>query len=212
MRYCYLLWIIFVHIMPACAQKTYMPHAGDLLFQVKGNSDFSDAISNATAWKDSVKFVHVAIVALNTDNEPYIIEASDCRGVTCTAWDEFIASSPMIDGKPGIVAMRVCEDFDADRVVARALEHLGEEYDWSYRPDNGKMYCSELVYESYRKEDGSTLFTARPMNFRDAEGNMPVFWTTLFAKLGESVPEGLPGTNPNDMSKEKVLKEVYRFF
>ena len=65
--------------MPACAQKTYMPHAGDLLFQVKGDSDFSDAISNATAWKDSVKFVHVAIVALNTDNEPYIIEASDCR-------------------------------------------------------------------------------------------------------------------------------------
>lgn len=109
--------------------------------------------------------------------------------------------------------MRVCEDFDADSAVTRALGHLGEVYDWSYRPDNGKMYCSELVYESFRKKDGSPLFKARQMNFRDADGNMPAFWTSLFDKIGEPVPGGgVPGTNPNDMSKEDVLREVYRFF
>lgn len=132
--------------------------------------------------------------------------------MACTDWNEFISSSPLINGKPGVVAMRVCEDFDADSAVTRALGHLGEVYDWSYRPDNGKMYCSELVYESFRKKDGSPLFKARQMNFRDADGNMPAFWTSLFDKIGEPVPEGVPGTNPNDMSKEDVLREVYRFF
>ena len=74
------------------------------------------------------------------------------------------------------------------------------------------MYCSELVYESYLGENGTPLFCARPMNFRTADGTLPCFWAELFEQLGESVPEGIPGTNPNDMAKEKILKEVHRYF
>jgi len=194
------------------AQTRYVPQEGDLLFVAAGNSDMSGAIAAATAQHDSVKFVHVAVVALNADRKPYIIEASVKKGVVCTGWDDFILSSPKIKEKPGIVVKRVSVAFPADEAVARAKEHLGEEYDWMYCPDNGKMYCSELVYDCFRKEDGSPLFTARPMNFRDDEGNMPVFWSELFNKLGEPVPEGVLGTNPNDMSKEPILTEVYRFF
>lgn len=35
---------------------------------------------------------------------------------------------------------------------------------------------------------------------------------TSFARLGEPVPEGLPGTNPNDMAREEILEEVHRYF
>ena len=34
----------------------------------------------------------------------------------------------------------------------------------------------------------------------------------LFDQLGEQVPEGLPGTNPNDMAREELLEEVHRYF
>lgn len=203
---------MLLSVLPVYAQDGYVPRTGDLLFQAEGCSEFSSAIADATAWSDSVRFVHVSIVALNDDGTPYVIEASAKSGVVCTEWNDFLSSSPMINNKPAVVVKRVEADFAIDEVVPRALEHLREEYDWSYRPDNGKMYCSELVYDSYRKKDGSPLFTARPMNFRDAAGNMPVFWTELFSKLGEPVPEGVPGTNPGDMSKEQVLAEVYRFF
>lgn len=74
------------------------------------------------------------------------------------------------------------------------------------------MYCSELVYESFLRRDGSHLFTAIPMNFRDKDGNMPEFWTGLFAGLGRDVPEGEPGTNPNDMSRDPALQLVFRYF
>ena len=41
---------------------------------------------------------------------------------------------------------------------------------------------------------------------------MPEFWEELFAGLGKEVPEGEPGTNPNDMSMEPVLTLVHRYF
>ena len=59
---------------------------------------------------------------------------------------------------------------------------------------------------------GGGLFAPPPMNFRDAEGNLPDFWVTLFQKLDEDIPEGLPGTNPNDLSKESSLVEIWRSF
>lgn len=71
------------------------------------------------------------------------------------------------------------------------------------------MYCSELVYESYLNEDGSHIFNAIPMNFRASDGSMPEFWTSLFARLGSPVPEGMPGTNPNSIARtENVFTET----
>lgn len=74
------------------------------------------------------------------------------------------------------------------------------------------MYCSELIYESFLRRDGTHVFTAIPMSFRDKDGNMPEFWTELFKGLEMDVPEGEPGTNPNEMSKDAALKPVHRYF
>ena len=146
---CFLL----LTILSGCADRKYTPRNGDLLFKVAGESEPSQAIADATAWHDSVRFSHVAIVA--TENgRPYVLEASGKRGVTRTEWEDFMSSAPLIDGKAGVVAMRVTVDFSADEAIARAKGHLGEEYDWSYYPNNGKMYCSELVYECFRREIG----------------------------------------------------------
>jgi len=206
-----LLILTLILAISSCASEQYVPQEGDLLFQVAAPSDFSNAITDATAQKDSIKISHVAIVAVN-GGKPYVIDASSEKGVARKDWNEFISAAPSINGKAGVIVKRVNIDFPVEDAIARAKRHIGEEYDWSYYPDNGKMYCSELVYECYRQEDGMPLFTARPMNFRDADGNMPTFWTELFEKSGEPIPEGVSGTNPNDMSKEPILTEVYRFF
>ncbi len=190
----------------------YVPQTGDLLFVVADASAFADAIVEATAQRDSCRFAHVAMVGMK-DGKPYVVEASSRCGVARTPWETFFALVPKIGGKPGVVAMRVVADgFSTEEALARAESHLGEPYDWSFLPDNGKMYCSELIYESYRLEDGRALFSARPMNFRDAEGNLPDFWRTLFDESGDPIPEGLPGTNPHELSKETILKEVWHGF
>ena len=45
------------------------------------------------------------------------------------------------------------------------------------------------------------IFPSKPINWRDAEGNLPEYWIKHFEELGLSVPEGMPGTNPADMSR-----------
>ena len=204
--------LLTITLLSSCAQRGYTPQAGDLLFQIAGPSEGSQAIADATAWDDAEKFSHVAILALDESGDPYVLEATGDRGVTRTEWADFVEKSVSINGKPGIVVKRVNVDFPVDKAFERIQAHYGEPYDWSYYPDNGKMYCSELVYECFRKTDGTPLFTAHPMNFRDGNGNMPAFWIEVFEKLGEPIPEGVLGTNPQDMSKDPVLVEVHRYF
>ena len=193
--------------------EVFRPREGDLLFQVNEPSAMTDAIVEATARDGAPGFSHVAIYC-EEQGEGRVLEASGEGGVRCVTIEEFLRSSARIDGRPGVVVKRVKGEveFPVGQAIERARSHIGEPYDYSYRPGNGRMYCSELVYVSYLRADGTPLFTARPMNFRNAAGELPAFWAELFERLGEPVPEGVPGTNPNDMAAEPLLEEVGRYF
>lgn len=185
--------------------------SGDLLFQIEGNSSFSEAISSATAARDSLKFVHVGIVEMAGDTAS-VIEASPEEGVRIVPLDTFLNSSALQGGRSAVVAKRLTIDFPVADALSRAREYLGQPYDWWYLPDNEKMYCSELVYESFRDADGNRIFEANPMNFRAPDGSIHEFWVRLYTELGMDVPEGVPGTNPADMARDSRLVEVFRFF
>ena len=95
-----------------------------------------------------------------------------------------------------------------EECLTKAKSFIGQPYDWWYLPDNGKMYCSELVYESYLDSDGYHIFEAHPMNFRSPDGTMPQVWISIFEELGQPVPEGVLGTNPSDLSKSPLLYTI----
>ena len=206
------IMLLCVAAMMACNSAEYVPCKGDLLFVVgEETSEFSEAITKSTAHHEVLKYDHVAIVDVVGDSA-CVVEASSRGGVVVTPWSEFMESAKMTDDRVGVVIKRVNVAVDVDAAVKAARAHLGEEYDWSFRPDNGKMYCSELVYESYLDNKGQHLFDANPMSFRDAEGNLPQFWIDLYSRLGEEVPEGVDGTNPTEMSQSPILTEVARLF
>lgn len=194
----YILLMLLV-VLQACA---WIPQQGDLVFCVAGGSEMSQAIVGATASVDSLQFDHVAVFAGNRCNQ-FVVEASPSKGVVCTPWAEFKERSA-----GGIVVKRLDVKYPRKDAVGRVAAHIGQLYDWSYMPDNGKTYCSELVEESYLYADGSRIFEAKPMRFRAADGTMPQFWTDLFCRIGEPVPEGVPGTNPNDMARCPQLRTV----
>ena len=70
-------------------------------------------------------------------------------------------------------------------------------------PDNDAYYCSELIQVAF-----GDLFESKPMNWRDADGQLPEYWVKHFEKLGSPVLEGVPGTNPTDMSRSPLLKRL----
>lgn len=195
----------------ACTQQREQLRTGDLLFQAGSESAMSSAIAAATGRDEALKFTHVGIAVIGSRADS-VLEATSDGGVRMTVLSDFLNKSARLNGRPVVVAKRLKDTAGIAAAVARARTFLGQPYDYSFRPDNGKLYCSELVWESYLAPDGRRLFPAQPMNFRAADGSMPPFWNELFAKLGEEIPEGLPGTNPNDMSRDTLLTEVFRWF
>ena len=161
-------------LLASCSQENFVPQDGDLLFCTSGNTAMSQAITTATRTRNHIQYDHVAVYA-NVDGVPSVIEASAQAGVCVVSWEEFLERADRIDGKPGIDVMRIQEDVDITAAIERALGFRGQEYDWHFLPSNGRMYCSELVYESFLRRDGSHVFTAVPMSFRDKDGNMRYF-------------------------------------
>jgi len=175
----------------------YKFRTGDLLFCSKQNSEMEKAIGSSTG-----EYTHVAIVEVDSIGRVWIIEANGSEGVhriPYSRWNYLIF---------GADAYRLNEPFDTTAVIERAKSFIGQPYDDCFLPDNGMMYCSELVYEAYLADDGSHLFKSKPMNFRDSRGKMPKYWKRHFRRLGIAIPEGVEGTNPTDMSKSPLLKKV----
>ena len=194
----------------SCNTSSSTLQDGDLLFCVADNSVMSNAIVDATQM-GKVNYDHVAIYAI-IDNTPLVIEANPKGGVICRSLDDFMGNAIDINRGKGITVMRVTQSIDLKAAIERARQFIGQPYDWSYLPDNEKLYCSELVYECYLNNDGKPVFEANPMTFKDSKGNIPDFWVDLFKRLGEPVPEGVIGTNPNDLSQSPALEEVHRYF
>ena len=200
--------------MSSCAEanREFALRNGDLLFQVGADSAMGEAIRDATGRGGELPYTHVAIAEVDDCGEVRIIEATGERGVCRTALQDFLDRSARIDGRPAVTVYRVQSDeSDIAAAVERAARYIGRPYDWWYMPGDERMYCSELVYECFLRADGGHIFTARPMNFRAADGSMPRFWEELFASLGEPVPEGVDGTNPSDMSRQECLQKVWSY-
>lgn len=119
-----------------------------------------------------------------------------------TPLGEFLARSARRGGRPiaAVGRVRGADSTVVQRALRRAHERLGLPYDDEFLPANGKLYCSELAWECFVAADDSThLLRSRPMTFRTADGELPAYWSEHFAALGMPVPEGVAGTNPNDM-------------
>ena len=184
---------------------------GDLIFVASSSDEGMDgAIASATASSASTPFIHVAIVEIDGDGTTWIIEATPKRGVDRHPLETFLRDNTDSSGLvPAMAAMRIKQPFDRKACVQRAKDLCGHPYDFTFLPDNGAWYCSELVYDCFLDRNGRHIFTAAPMNFLNDDGTCPEYWTELFGRLGIEVPQGIPGTNPQDMHSSPVLKYLY---
>ena len=185
----------------SCHSPAEHLQTGDLLFVgtsvVAGSMD--EAIVAATG-----NLTHVAIIQVDKTGSPWVIDATPPKGVSRYPLDS------LIQANPGAVFLvkRLKDTTGVSLFVENALRCIGTPYDLTFLPDNDAYYCSELVRESYRRPDGSFLFDAAPMNFLSPDGSLPPYWEDLFAHLNMPVPQGLPGTNPQDMSLSPLLRDV----
>ncbi|MCR4964154.1 MAG: hypothetical protein K6A41_00695 [Bacteroidales bacterium] len=189
--------------------------SGDLLFvglpvdYASSDKEMSGAIAEATGEENAVNYIHVAIVEVDEQGKLWIVDATTNRGVDRHPMDTTLSDFRLKDGSyPVIDLYRLRNSHKAAQFAQQARQFCGQPYDLYFLPDNGAMYCSELVYESYVTKRGRHLFMTVPMNFKSADGTYPIYWINLFERIGQPIPQGVPGTNPNDMAKARNLKKI----
>ena len=175
----------------ACHPQAERLRTGDLLFvgSSEGAGSMDEAIVAATG-----NLTHVAIIQVDQTGMPWVIDATPKRGVSRYPLDSLVQANP----GAAFLVKRLKDTTGVSSFVKNALRFVGQPYDLTFLPDNDAFYCSELVRDAYRRPDGSFLFDATPMNFLAPDGSLPPYWKELFERLEMPVPQGVPGTNPQD--------------
>ncbi len=194
--------------------NTEQLQTGDLVFvglpldfDATDTTEMSSAIAAATGDSTGINYIHVAIAEVEND-KVWIIDATLKHGVDRYPLDTFLCDFTLHDGSlPQLDVMRLSDNSNASKYVENAKQFVGRKYDLYFLPDNDEQYCSELVRNSYINGE-EHIFSEAPMNFKSDDGTFPPYWVWLFEQIGQPIPQGLPGTNPKAMSKEKCLEKV----
>lgn len=176
---------------------------GDFIFQDLDCGPLCDAIEQVTTSFDGRHFSHIGLVYIQKDSV-YIIEAIG-KEVQLTPLKNFLKRTP----NPMLVG-RVKKQYAsiAKTAVNYALEEKGVPYDDEFIYDNKKYYCSELIYDAFKKANaGKNFFTLQPMTFKKPGSNQffPV-WIEYYSKLGIPIPEAEPGINPGGISTSPYIE------
>ena len=190
-------------LWPAMATAVEL-HEGDLLFVTAGRSSLSAAIDDATGKRCAPSFDHVALVA--SAPQGWDVLHADEQGSRRQALAEFRQDARARQRQIVVYRLRAPWRHTIADAVATARTLLGKPYNASYVLNEDSYYCSDFIERAFRAHH---VFKLQPMNFRNPQtGGIAQHWVDLYRGMGMEVPQGLPGTNPNDMSAAPVLQRI----
>lgn len=183
---------------------------GDLLFQDLNCGALCDAIETVTEGINGKDFSHCAMVVSINDTLK-VIEAIG-GGVQVNSLKTFFKRSGDTISIKNITIGRPKKEYEAiiPKATAFAIQQIGQPYDDEFLLNNNKMYCSELLYESFKAANhNDDFFTLQPMTFKDPETNdfFPA-WVDYYQALQEPIPEGEPGINPGLISRSDKIEII----
>ena len=189
-------------------------HNGDFLFQDIDCGPLCDAIEKVTpAYKDK-HFSHVGLVVVKNDSV-WVVEAIG-ENVHLTTVNDFLKRQSNIIGKPKVVVGRLRKEFEKlnKKAVLFALNQDGVLYDDAFLPNNGKYYCSELIFDAYKfANNGAAIFHLQPMTFKDPNTKKTFpSWKDYYRKINKKIPEGVKGCNPGLLANDNHLQIVFSFY
>lgn len=160
-----------------------------------------NAITAVTNGTHSLPIDHVGVFHLH-----------DGRGMVLEATYDGVVETPLADfgqGAAKVLVGRVRGKIDMVKSLANAHALLGRPYDFLFLPNNGEIYCSELVQQSFVYKDGRKVFAPIPMTFRDSNGAVLPYWQEFYARRLSVVPDGVPGSNPGELSRRQNVRIKY---
>ncbi|MFZ4612225.1 MAG: YiiX/YebB-like N1pC/P60 family cysteine hydrolase [Bacteroidia bacterium] len=184
---------------------------GDLLFQDIDCGPLCDAIEGVTQGHQGIDISHMGIL-VKKDDSLWVCEAID-KVVHLTSIPDFMKRTSNSDGDPKVIGARLIDGYSslAKKAAKEAIKYLGTTYDSKFSDGDVSLYCSELVYYSFKNANGGKdFFKLEPMTFNSPEtGKILEEWKKYFNELNIPVPEGMLGCNPAAYSKSDKLDIIY---
>jgi len=180
---------------------------GDILFQDLDCGPLCEAIEAVTEGVNGKDFSHCGMV-VEVDGSLQVVEAISKGGVVLTPVEQFIARS----GAENITHTRLkpAHRYALPMATAFAIDQVGMPYDEEYILKNGRFYCSELLYESFKMANkNKDFFQLYPMTYKQPRSQdfFPA-WEAYYEKLDKPIPEGKPGLNPGSISRSDKLMVI----
>ena len=132
---------IVTETLTAQTEKIKEVREGDVIFQTS-QSQQSPLIQIATRSRIS----HCGIIVMK-NGKPYVLET--LKTLVVTPLDKFIAR-----GEGGKYWLKRS---NKENIKIKYGSYLGKPYDLAFKFDNGKFYCSELIYDIYKNQLGIEL-------------------------------------------------------
>ncbi|MEM7161202.1 MAG: YiiX/YebB-like N1pC/P60 family cysteine hydrolase [Bacteroidota bacterium] len=206
----FLLICFCLRIIAVNGQEEQFFKSGDLLFQDLNCGELCDAIEAVTYGVQGRDFSHCGMI-VEWNDSLMVLEAIG-TAVQINSIEHFLERSGDVMHIRNSVLGRVKEEYleVTKKAVRRALSMIGEPYDPEFLIDNGKWYCSELIYECFLDANNEEpFFDLAPMTFKDPMSKIffPA-WIEYYKELNESIPEGEPGINPGSLSRSDKLEII----
>lgn len=181
-------------------------HDGDLLFVTAAHSGLSGAIADATAAGQGPNFDHVGIVA--HEGELQVVLHADEQGSRQQPLADFVDDASAKNRAIYVYRLKRHYHGAIPEAIARARLMLGKPYNFTYVQNDASYYCSDFIERAFRT---AHVFALEPMNFKNPQtGVISQYWIDFYRSKGMDVPQGQPGTNPNDMARSNALHLVGR--
>ena len=177
---------------------------GDILFQSMNCGPLCEAINEVTEGYQGKDFSHLGIVYIKNDSV-FVIEAAG-KAVKITPYEIFktYTTEEMFVGR----LKRKYQKY-IPVAITFSLQQVGVPYDDAYLYNNGKYYCSELIYDAFLFAYKKPLFDLYPMTFKSPKSNAYFdVWADYYEKLKMEIPEGQLGCNPGGISTSDKLKII----
>jgi len=200
---------------------------GDILFQDLDSSPLCDAIELVTPGYKNGNFSHVGVIieggmplCTNSDSrieEKYsynltkdfkVLEALP-GGVQITNIDSFLNRSYDINKNPKVIVgrLKLKYQYTLKDAIPFLKKKIGMGYDDAFIINNNYYYCSELIYEAFKKD---SIFRLQPMTFlHPANSDTLQAWKEYYANIGMPIPENELGINPGIMSLSDKIEIVH---
>ncbi len=183
--------------------------SGTLIFGDLQCGDLCDAIVDVTESYNDFPMSHVGML-VSRDTIFGVLESLG-KGVQITPLHEFLEK---MHNKVYLANIKNADSLFIAKAITFGLEQLGKPYNDEFVMDNGKYYCSQLIYDAFKfANNGEPFFALEPMTYKTkgTETINPV-WEKYFKEIGKPIPEGLPGCNPGGLSLHRYLEMSYQDF